>query len=444
MSLFWLIILTFSRSTLHAKKLAASTLEGDEATGNAPPDSSDSALEDSMENIAGHHMVWKYTTVDPDIKFSLVVAREDCESLKAARLEGTLMSLLLALFAYGLDVCSLCGDGATENVQLFKSLCTETILDWLSNDTKQEFEKLGLLEEAAMNVVFINPSTGKPIFVVEDMPHVVKRLANALELSSKKKEKRDLRFEKNRYPINLRMLEGVWQALGGGKFHLSECKLGWQHFLKDAYSRMNVSLAVQVLSDTVVIMITKAQDDPDIKLPMQNFQYDKLKELARHVNNLVDIINGRSTTKNVFRADFKAETAEDIQKKLIEILKWFSDWRALVFSDDNDLTEWNFLSEQTWNGLKRTILGYVGLLAFYVTTMKFSISPRRTLSDTVENHFAALRQGEASDGLTASKCRSGAVKSTSFQMTSNKTGKTNCRGAPGQESRKAFKRQKRF
>jgi hypothetical protein len=427
--------------TLQARKVADSALEGDE-TGNTAPDS-ESALEDSMENIAGHHLVWKYTTVDPDIKFSLVVAREDCESLKAARLEGTLMSLLLALYAHGLDICSLCGDGATENVQLFKSLCTKTIVEWLSDDTMREFDKLGLLdEEAAMNVIFINPSTGKPIFVIEDMPHVVKRLVNAMERSSKKKEKRNLRYEKNRYPIDLRMIQGVWQALGGGKFHLSECKLGWQHFLKDAYSRMNVSLSVQVLSDTVVLMITKAQADPDIKLPMREFHYDKLKELARHVNSLVDIINGRSTEKNIFRADFKPETAEDIQKKLIEILKWFSDWRGSVFSEGNNLTEWNFLSDQTWNGLKRMILGYVGLLAFYVTTMKFTISPRRTLSDTVENHFAALRQGEASDGLTASKCRSGAVKSTSFQMTSKNTGKTNCRG--GQEDRRAYKRQKTY
>jgi hypothetical protein len=417
---------------------------GDETTGNAPPPDNASALEDSMENVAGHHLVWKYTMVDPNLKFSLVVAREDCESLDAAHLEGTLMSLLLALFAYGLDICSLCGDGATENVQLFKSLCAQTILSWLSNDTKQEFEKLSLHEAVGMNVVFINPSTGKPIFVFEDMPHVVKRLVNAMERSSKKKEKRNLRFEKNRYPIDLRMIEGVWQALGGGKLHLSECKLGWQHFLKDAYSRMNVSLAVQVLSDTVVLMITKVQADPEIRLRMKKFHYDKLKELARHVNNLVDIINGRSTKKNVFRADFTPEKAQDIQKRLIEILKWFSDWRASVFSEDNNLTKWNFLSDQTWDGLKRMILGYVGLLGFYVTTMKFTISPRRTLSDTVENHFAALRQGEASDGLTASKCRSGAVKSTSFQMTSNKAGKTNCRGAPAQEDRRAYKRQKRW
>ena len=143
------------------------------------------------------------------------------------------------------------------------------------------------------------------------------------------------------------MIEGAWQAPGGGKHHLSECKLGWQHFLKDARSRVSVSLPVQVLSDTVVIVITKARENPAIKLLTREFQHNKLEELAWHVNNLVDIVNGQSTTKNVFSVSFKLETAGDVQKKLTEIMKWFSDWRASNFSKDADRTKCNFLLEQT-------------------------------------------------------------------------------------------------
>ena len=42
-------------------------------------------------------------------------------------------------------------------------------------------------------------------------------------------------------------IEDIWLALGGGSSQLQETKLTNYHFDKNAFSRMNVSLAMQVL-----------------------------------------------------------------------------------------------------------------------------------------------------------------------------------------------------
>ena len=73
-----------------------------------------------------------------------------------------------------------------------------------------------------------------------------------------------------------------------------ETKLSEIHFNKDAFSRMVVSLAFQLLSSSIVTMLEKATNDitiiPDIRLKLS--QYYKIIELAEKVDCLVDISNG--------------------------------------------------------------------------------------------------------------------------------------------------------
>jgi hypothetical protein len=67
-------------------------------------------------------------------------------------------------------------------------------------------------------------------------------------------------------PINLRMIEEVWLGSGGASGQLQATKLTTHHFEKNAYSRMNVSLATQLLSASTAAMITNVMMDDDIIL----------------------------------------------------------------------------------------------------------------------------------------------------------------------------------
>jgi hypothetical protein len=207
-----------------------------------------------------------------------------------------------------------------------------------------------------------------------------------------------------------------------------------------------MSLATQVLSDSVVQMIRRALANPNAEdiMNYDRWQYDKIIELAAHVNNLVAIINRRgkktvdaaavapsAVTSSVapvataapvnaaapvdaapvdaaapvgpapvdaapvagngsgdadgqvddyqYTSHFVPENATEIQEKLLEILEWFYLWRALAIRREKEKVQ--FLSDPTYRGIKRMILGYVGMLGYYVQRQQYSIVPRRTLSD---------------------------------------------------------------
>jgi len=62
----------------------------------------------------------------------------------------------------------------------------------------------------------------------------------------------------------MRMIEDIWLETDGatGQFH--ETKLTMRHFNKNAYSRMNVSLAAQLLSSSVMHMILSTIVDEEV------------------------------------------------------------------------------------------------------------------------------------------------------------------------------------
>ena len=94
----------------------------------------------------------------------------------------------------------------------------------------------------------------------------------------------------------------VWRALGGGTSQLQESKLTAAHFNKKTFSRMNVALAMQVLSATVASMIRPAIAAADVVLSTTNKGvYNSLAFLCENMNSFNNICNGRHgahTTEN--------------------------------------------------------------------------------------------------------------------------------------------------
>ena len=80
------------------------------------------------------------------------------------------------------------------------------------------------------------------IFIGGDMPHIVKRMVNVLESSSKKNNKRKLEYGGKK--LNLDMLRNVWERNAGNMSNLRTNILTDDHFIKNSYSKIIVHLAI--------------------------------------------------------------------------------------------------------------------------------------------------------------------------------------------------------
>jgi hypothetical protein len=200
---------------------------------------------------------------------------------------------------------------------------------------------------------------------------------------------------------------------------------------------MRVYLAVQLLSNSVKEMMELCQLK---KLVDQHQLYTRLIEMAAHVNNLVDICNGRKR-KEWPDARYSKSTGPRIMKELLEILKWFSEWKAL-----NDSTEGrdenHFIPVESWKDVQYLILSTISMIQYYCIDRDVVMVPRRIQSDKCEHHFASSRQcAGSSNSLTVTQMQTADANSTAVRSVRVKRG--NSGQAPG-DIEEITKRRKKF
>jgi hypothetical protein len=358
-------------------------LANDELAKDEPADEDNvEIIEDSLTTIAKHHLVVIATSVCDGAKLSHIVACHNLTDLLPSTIEKLMENTMRVLCYSGFEAYQVVGDGAKENASYFKAFADGFAADYIPEELRAQYEGNEYLMPLAMR----HPCSCRPVFFLEDMPHVIKRIVNALERSSLKKEKQDLRYSEKQ-PMTLRMIQLVWEAIKGASLNMNGYGLTKEHFIKDAYSRMRVKLSMQVLSNKAYRMMVKALNDPMIqstvrsKYKLYHTQFYRLQQLMVHVNNLVDIVNGVvAKTGQRAAVNFTPETGLFIQKALLEILEFFSKWEKSVL-DNPKLGEHQFLADETWTGIKRMILSYVGTIQYYVIGLKHTIVPKRTTSD---------------------------------------------------------------
>jgi hypothetical protein len=77
-----------------------------------------------------------------------------------------------------------------------------------------------------------------------------KNIFTSLELSFSKNSK--LNLMRSKVPINMQLVHEIWLKCDGVSGQLQSTKLTSRHFVKNAYSCMNVRLATQLLSQSTV------------------------------------------------------------------------------------------------------------------------------------------------------------------------------------------------
>ena len=164
-----------------------------------------SAILDKL-TLAKHHIVMKFTPFDNELKkSSFIVSSESVSKVTPGKLANMALASIKTLGFYGFQVCVVVADGATENNSFFEGVATQSIESHIPIDLKNKFPSI----KYDFKNVMLHPITDEPIFFIADMPHLIKKIVNALEMSSLKKSKRNMKY--SGCPLNSKMIQDVWR-----------------------------------------------------------------------------------------------------------------------------------------------------------------------------------------------------------------------------------------
>ena len=309
---------------------------------------------------------------------------------------ASMLELLMdTLPVYGLKVRFSTSDAAGANWLAFKSLARHPISKILPESLRMQYPAI----DFELSLVYQDPVSKDYIIFLPDMPHLTKNMCTAIEFSSSLFSKRNIKFGK--CPVNLGMIEEVWLEMEGATKQLQETKLSRQHFDKNAYSRMNVSLAMQVFSASVAKILRDAINDDELTLAMDNkVVYNHLADLCEKWNDVIDICNGRD-------GPHSPENGLERQKILLDVLNWFSEWEAMhdaaMELEDGKTTQFNFWADETWFCIRALLLAHAGAIQIHCIEGGNSIRPRSLNTDVVEWFFGDARQsvGGSTNKLSA-------------------------------------------
>ena len=217
-------------------------------------------------------------------------------------------------------------------------------------------------------------------------------------------------------PVRLLMLQDVWNATrlvgpqqdGGG---LKASKLTLAHFEKNPLTRMNVRLAVQVLSNTmywlctVLLLRVNAAEHRRLS-PL----FPPILRLVQHMNHLVDVCNTRVGEKKL-NIDLIDGPSHRHVGELLHASAFLARWKLQAMSDavldyKEKTRPKRWLTKEAGDDAIGVGLGVAALAAMHARP-DFKLRLRRLDQDCAENHFANLRHRAKHNGCTSDVCKAG-------------------------------------
>ena len=124
------------------------------------------------------------------------------------------------------------------------------------------------------------------------------------------------------YPFYLGFVKDVWVATGGGTNQFHPTKLSWYHFIKDANSRMDVPMAMNILLGSVAGLMQSVLDK--IEIGIANLRKKEMLLPLIHFiekwNRMVDIMLGYAF------GSYTRENGRNCQLELLSFLRWLTKW----------------------------------------------------------------------------------------------------------------------
>ena len=204
---------------------------------------------------------------------------------------------------------------------------------------------------------------------------------NRLERSDTPKNKVSLTFRSQKLSLDMIKVAWLWDDEGFGSTR--KTKLTEDHFYKNAYSRMRVHLAVQVVSESVAHLIDRYVKEMG---PTIAEKYAPLKSIILACDRLVDIWNANYSKK----CECINSPTHPHLKELRSILLLFDEWRK------HSATKDEFITSESWEDLCWLVYGIEGMAQEYLENDKSRrMNQRRGGSDVCEFEFAAFRQSNS-------------------------------------------------
>jgi len=326
---------------------------------NTSPDGNDDGddVDETLVEKAKHFGCFIATTICKNSQtISRTVARYALKNVDCDFLKTAFRDVLCTLCMHGFVGVAIGMDGASENRSWLHSVLTHTVKDLFDLGYCPVTWTIDPFLPSDIKIAFLHPCFDKKehVFVVAspDMPHLVKKVVNAMEKSSLDHEKRNLK--KDSQMINLKMVESVWRDMQTeGK--LTMTRLTKDHFEKNPNSRMRSFLAFQVLSSRTSKLIQAwLKENID---PSKEEQYKPLGELILLVDKLVDVMN--ASNKNHDGVD-RPEHLD--MEHLLKVVRFFDAWRQENENDKN-LGSFDFIpsylyEDIVWLGLGTSFLAH--------------------------------------------------------------------------------------
>ena len=366
---------------------------------------SDDHCEDSKskvnDNRAKQYLIFMINRWERNMKpMKYVIARYAVSSgVSSSLLLSEIPKIIASLYYFGIIVNNVTGDGASENRSAFCALYNISMKEIIDNisltlTTGQQT----ILPLLGHKVAFKHPIQDDiTIFIGGEMPHLIKKIINALERSGSAKST-DLIFRNQ--PMTLAMIQQVWlcEQREATIANLRTIFLTTYHFPpRTLFHRMNVFLAIQVIG--IIDMYADKCGG--------NEKYIPLRVLMTKLDRLVDISNNTKTNnRGIVKGCEEIDSPNHFHlKELLEILELFAEWKT------ESKTKVNFIPYQLYEDLILLCTTMIGIASTYLKVDKTRIMvQRRGGSDDCEHEFGGIR--EKNDKPTALDVQQGVARRT--------------------------------
>ena len=325
---------------------------------------------DEEDELATHALVFFLRGLCSDLKFSLAYfSTNNVTALQVFGLYWEAVCLLETVCQ--LNVLATTCDGASSNRRFFK-MCA--LLDPVNTRN---------LTYRALNIYAPN----RYIFFFSDPPHLIKTARNCLSNSAPGVGKRYL-WNNDKYLL--------WQQISslyftdmenGGK---TATKLTVAHIKLNAYSRMTVRFAAQVLSETVATNLELFSEDAT-----------ETAKFCRYFDQFFDCMNVRSSKeasrkRKPFLELYKSKDDPRLKWMIKDFLGYLSEWKKNVDERPGDFSKNErarmFLSQPTYEGVQITVYSTAELVPYLLENGAKYVQTEKTSQDDLEEHFGDHRQ----------------------------------------------------
>ena len=309
---------------------------------------------EDQRQLASHIFVYLVRGISSDLKFNL--AHFATNTMCSSQIMSTFWEAVGILeITCDLHVIAAVSDGAPANRKFY------------DNHQLMDNESHSDIVHRTINIY----APGRYIFFFADAPHLLKTMRNCIYNSGDGKS-RNMRNDGKRI-----IWSHLWRLVNDEMYNgikLDSC-LSFDHINLNPYSKINVSLATQILSIRKVSVILKTYYPQEMHATA---------DLCLLMNDFFDCLNGRSQAEGTFKNNeylkpFRYVDDSRFSWLLLTFLKYFENWKnnleklGLSNSEKNRM----FVSQQTYDGIRITTHSVIGATKYLLNAgMPFVLTSR--------------------------------------------------------------------